>query len=317
MIVIDLIKRFSSIEFGPKYTDHELFDKLKECLEKVNQDGMMVLNDFSYFHNYINEGIRSQKTELRFYYVFLLIQLSILSLIFISGFLSGVLNLLVISILLLLQVPFFWAISANEKQTVFLSKIRSWSVSFYDDIDLTNFLSIESFRDFSIQAPFDEKTYAKLWLKEMSTSMDHDWEGINIELLPNEELLVPKIRVTLGGVRKSILSPSEYGFANEDNSIPNTLLITLLLFSRKKSIRFFGLDHERESINKRIDELNNHFELLFGKRKLPPITYNNQENHWTSKINIVDRSSTERNEIRQSLNVFLKIVNSYVGYNAI
>ena len=86
MIVIDLIKRFSSIEFGPKYTDHELFDKLKECLEKVNQDGMMVLNDFSYFHNYINEGIRSQKTQLRFYYVFLLIQLSILSLIFIICF---------------------------------------------------------------------------------------------------------------------------------------------------------------------------------------------------------------------------------------
>ena len=316
MLVIDLIKRFSSIEFGPKYSDHELFDKFKECLEKVNQDGMMVLNDFSHFHNYINGGVRSQKTELRFYYVFILIQLSILFLSFISSFLSGAFNLLVICILLLLQLLFFWVISANEKQTVFINKIRAWSVSFYNDIDLTNFLSIESFRDFSIQAPFDEKIYAKLWLKEMSTSMDYDWENINIELLPNEVSLVPKIRVTLGGVRKSILPPSEYGFASEDDSTPNTLLITLLLFSRKKSIRFFGLDNERTSINKRIDELNNHFELLFGKRKLPPIIYNSQENRWTTKINIVDRSSTERNDLRQSLNVFLKIINSYVGHNA-
>ena len=53
MVSIDLIKRFTSIEFGQQYSDHELFDKLKECLEKVNQDGMMVLNDFSFFHNYI------------------------------------------------------------------------------------------------------------------------------------------------------------------------------------------------------------------------------------------------------------------------
>ena len=45
----------------------------KEGVEKVNQDGMMVLNDFSFFHNYINDGVRSQKAELRSYYVFLLL----------------------------------------------------------------------------------------------------------------------------------------------------------------------------------------------------------------------------------------------------
>ena len=317
MVSIDLIKRFTSIEFGQKYSDQELFDKLKECLEKVNQDGMMVLNDFSFFHNYINDGVRSQKAELRSYYVFLLLQFSALFLFVISGTLFGVFNLSVIIFLLLLQSLFFWVISANEKQTIFLNKVRAWSMSFYNDIDLNNFLSIESFRDFSIMTPFDEKEYAKLWLKEMSTSMDHDWGNINLELLPNEKSLVPNIRVTLGGIRKSILPPSKYGFANEDDNVPNTLLITLLLFSRKNSIRFFGLDNEKDSIDKRIDELNNHFELLFGKRNSAPIIYNNEENYWKSKINIIDRSSIERNDIKQSLNVFVKIVNSYVGHNAI
>ena len=317
MVSIDLIKRFTSIEFGQKYSDQELFDKLKECLEKVNQDGMMVLNDFSFFHNYINEGVRSQKAELRSYYVFLLLQFSALFLFVISGALFGVFNLSVIIFLLLLQSLFFWVISANEKQTIFLNKVRAWSMSFYNDIDLNNFLSIESFRDFSIMTPFDEKEYAKIWLKEMSTSMDHDWGNINLELLPNEKSLVPNIRVTLGGIRKSILPPSKYGFSNEDDSVPNTLLITLLLFSRKNSIRFFGLDNEKDSIDKRIDELNNHFELLFGKRNSAPIIYDNEENYWKSKINIIDRSSIERNDIKQSLNVFVKIVNSYVGHNAI
>ena len=317
MVSIDLIKRFTSIEFGRQYSDHELFDKLKECLEKVNQDGMMVLNDFSFFHNYINDGVRSQKAELRSYYVFLLLQFSALFLFVISGTLFGVFNLSVIIFLLLLQSLFFWVISANEKQTIFLNKVRAWSMSFYNDIDLNNFLSIESFRDFSIMTPFDEKEYAKLWLKEMSTSMDHDWGNINLELLPNEKSLVPNIRVTLGGIRKSILPPSKYSFANEDDSVPNTLLITLLLFSRKSSIRFFGLDNEKDSIDKRIDELNNHFELLFGKRNSAPIIYDNEENYWKSKINIIDRSSIERNDIKQSLNVFVKIVNSYVGHNAI
>ena len=317
MVSIDLIKRFTSIEFGQQYSDHELFEKLKECLEKVNQDGMMVLNDFSFFHNYINDGVRSQKAELRSYYLLLLLQFSAVFLFVISGALFGVFNLSVIIFLLLLQSLSFWVISANEKQTIFLNKVRAWSMSFYNDIDLNNFLSIESFKDFSIMTPFDEKEYAKLWLKEMSTSMDHDWGNINLELLPNEKSLVPNIRVTLGGIRKPILLASKYGFANEDDSVPNTLLITLLLFSRKNSIRFFGLDNEKDSIDKRIDELNNHFELLFGKRNSPPIIYDNEENYWKSKINIIDRSSIERNDIKQSLNVFVKIVNSYVGHNAI
>tara|TARA_B100001778_G_scaffold304174_1_gene281956 strand:- start:109 stop:435 length:327 start_codon:yes stop_codon:yes gene_type:complete len=89
MVSIDLIKRFTSIEFGQQYSDQELFDKLKECLEKVNQDGMMVLNDFSFFHNYINDGVRSQKAELRSYYVFLLLQFSALFLFVISGLFLG------------------------------------------------------------------------------------------------------------------------------------------------------------------------------------------------------------------------------------
>ena len=43
----DIIKRLILIESGSKYNDKDLFIKLEECLEKINKEGMMVLNDFS------------------------------------------------------------------------------------------------------------------------------------------------------------------------------------------------------------------------------------------------------------------------------
>ena len=70
-------------------------------------------------------------------------------------------------------------------------------------------------------------------------------------------------------------------------------------------------------IDSRVDQLNRHLELLFGKRKTLPIFFDKNSQTWISKINIIDRSSTERNNINQCLGVFKKIVNSYVGHNAI
>ena len=43
MVSIGLIKRFTSLEFGQQYSDHELFDKLKECLEKGTEMSSKVI----------------------------------------------------------------------------------------------------------------------------------------------------------------------------------------------------------------------------------------------------------------------------------
>ena len=59
----DIIKRLILIESSSKYNDNDLFIKLEECLEKINKEGVMVLNDFSYFHRFINDGIKSLVTE--------------------------------------------------------------------------------------------------------------------------------------------------------------------------------------------------------------------------------------------------------------
>ena len=185
-----------------------------------------------------------------------------------------------------------------------------------DDLDLMNYLVLESGKFTTDSTPFNENRYAKLWLKEMSTSMDMPWESIVIELLPGETIYVPKIRVSLGGIRKSIQDAGAYGFTAGNNStVPNILLKILLLFSRKKKIKFFGRDDERNKIDVQVKKLVAHLELLFGKRDNPPIKFDEEHQEWKTMINIVDRSNTERKSIKQSLEIFNKIMNSYTGSN--
>ncbi len=314
----DIIKRLILIETGSRYNDKDLSIKLEECLDKINEEGMLVLNDFSYFHQFINDGVKSQNIDIRVHFAIIMFQILFILVTTLLGLTNGALNLVFIAILIAIQSVFVWAFSAFNRQILFLNKVRKWTNHLSSDIELINFLSVESLNDFSELLPFDEKQYAKLWLKEMSTSMNHDWEDISIEILPSEKTSIPQMRVILGGIRKSVQQASDYGFADKENQeIPNTLLITLFLFSRKKEIRFFGLENEKMDIDSRVDQLNRHLELLFGKRKTPPILFDKNSQTWISKINIIDRSSTERNNVRQCLGVFKKIVNSYVGHNAI
>ena len=163
---------------------------------------------------------------------------------------------------------------------------------------------------------FNEDQYAKLWLKEMSTSMDMPWNSILIEFLPGDTIFVPKVRVSLGGIRKTIQNASAYGFSSRgEGDSPNVYFKLLKLFSRKKKIQFFGLDEERDFIKHRVDELIQHLELLFGKREEPPIIFDDENQEWSLVINVVDRTSSARNNIKQSLDIFIKIVNSYTGNN--
>ena len=314
----DIIKRLILIESGSRYNDKDLSIKLEECLDKINEEGMLVLNDFSYFHQFINDGVKSQYIDVRVHFAIIMFQIFFILVTTLLGLTNGALNLVFIAILIAVQSVFVWAFSAFKRQLLFLNKVRKWTNHLSSDIELVNFLSVESLNDFSELVPFDEKQYAKLWLKEMSTSMNHDWEDISIEILPSEKTSIPHMRVILGGIRKSVQQARDYGFADKDNEeTPNTLLITLFLFSRKKEIRFFGLENEKMDIDSRVDQLNRHLELLFGKRKTLPIFFDKNSQTWISKINIIDRSSTERNNIKQCLGVFKKIVNSYVGHNAI
>ena len=201
---LSILKRFFEIEYGQKFDQSELYLKLQECLEKINEDGMSVLNDFSFFHGFVNDGIRSQKVNDRFYFGLIFLQILITLILVYAGVIFGIFNIILITVLILIEILLFWIISATKRQSIFLNKIRKWSMGFYSDIDLANFLSIESLQNFLTTEPFDEKKYAKLWLKEMSTSMDHDWQDIILELHPNEDQLIPNIRVTLGGVRKTM-----------------------------------------------------------------------------------------------------------------
>ena len=75
------------------------------------------------------------------------------------------------------------------------------------------------------------------------------------------------------------------------------------------------MDDERNIIDVQVKKLVAHLELLFGKRDNPPIKFDEENQEWKTMINIVDRSNTERKSIKQSLEIFNKIMNSYTGSN--
>ena len=316
MRYISIIQRFAPLQFGKTYKEKMLYDRFQDCLEKINQDGMMVLNDFTFFHNYIDHGVKSQITKQNVLYIFVHIQLLVFTLLLISGLKIGIISLVFITTLILGQYLLCWVLTNIDKQNIFVHKIFEWSKIITDDLDLMNYLVLDSGDLSSISVPFSEGKYANLWLKEMSTSMDMDWENIAIELLPGDSFLVPKVRVSLGGIKKSIQDAESYGFTDgSDSPIPNRLLKMLLLFSRKKSIRFFGDAEEKEKIDKAVKQLVTHLELLFGKRENPPIVFNEEDKEWETVVNVVDRSNTDRNNIKQSMDIFVKIMNSYTGNN--
>ena len=116
-----------------------------------------------------------------------------------------------------------------------------------NDINQVNDLIIESGTYMIDKTSFNEDKYAKLWLKEMSTSMDMPWESILIEFLPGDTIFVPKVRVSLGGIRKSIQNARAYGFSSGvEGDSPNFHFKLLRLLSRKKKIKFFGLEEEKK-----------------------------------------------------------------------
>ena len=75
------------------------------------------------------------------------------------------------------------------------------------------------------------------------------------------------------------------------------------------------MDEEKNKIDTQVKQLGKHLELLFGKRNDPPILFNEEAQEWKTVVNIVDRSNTDRNNIKQSLDIFIKIMNSYTGNN--
>ncbi len=316
MRYINIIQRFIPIQFGKTYNEEVLLNRFKDCLDKINQDGMMVLNDFTFFHNYIDDGVKSQRTKQNVFYIFVHIQMLIFILLLISGLKIGIINLFFIIVLILGQYLLCWVLTTIDKQNILVHKIFEWSKRITHDLDLVNYLVLDSGDLSLVSVPFNEGKYANLWLKEMSTSMDMEWENIAIELLPGENFFIPKIRVSLGGIKKSIQDAEAYGFTDgSDGTIPNRLLKMLMIFSRKKSIRFFGDDEEKDKINIAVKQLVTHLELLFGKRENHPIVFNEENKEWEMVINVVDRSNTDRNNIKQSIDIFVKIMNSYTGNN--
>ena len=126
MKYINIVQRFIPLQFGEVYKESDLLEGFKDCLEKINTDGMMVLNDFSLFQAYFNDGIRSQKSNYNFIYIFIHLQFAGFVLYFVSASTNTFGNLVII-FLLLGQYGLCWTLIHLDKQNRFIYQILEWS----------------------------------------------------------------------------------------------------------------------------------------------------------------------------------------------
>ena len=136
MKYINIIQRFIPLQFGKIYGDGDLFSSFQDSLEKINHDGMMVLNDISFFQDFINDGVRSQKSKHQIIYVLVHVQLALFLLYSISG-ISNVILLLFIILSIMGQYILCWTMIHVDKQNQFVHQILEWSTKLSDELDLS------------------------------------------------------------------------------------------------------------------------------------------------------------------------------------
>ena len=126
-IKFNIIQRFFELQFGKVLNEEILLSRFHDCLEKINKEGVSVLNDFTFFHKYLNDGVRSQKTNQNIIYGFIHFQIFALLVFLFSGLSIGVFNLLAIISLIICEYLLCWLIINIDKQNFFIHNIFDWS----------------------------------------------------------------------------------------------------------------------------------------------------------------------------------------------
>ena len=308
-----LHQRFVRLQFGKTYTDEELYVQFKHYLQEIEDEGASVLNQMEYLHSFIDSGVRSQRSNLNWIYIMIHVQAALWLLLFIRNNADLVYHIMAL-LVVFVQYGICWLAVFSDRQGKFMMVIQQWLNQLDQEIIVLNHVTPDIGRLEEIDEWFDEREFARLWLRELSPSMNMTWKKILIELLPSGNPMLPAIRVTLGGKRKAPQHAVVYGFADKNKrDQPNQLLKTLKMFASVNPMPFYGENDDREIFEKQIERLRSHLINLFGKRVHQPITAYIDGLGWRSRLRIKDRTDSTRELMQRSANTFGKILISYTG----
>ena len=306
-------QRFFQLQFGKHHNYEQLYSQFTNYLKDMEKGGASLLNQMDDVHNFIDSGVRSQRSHLRWSYIVIHVQVAVWFLLFISNEVNQLYYITAL-IAVLVQYGICWLAVFNDRQDKFVMLIQEWSNHLHQRMIILHQIIPEIGVDDGLDEQFDERKFAKLWLRELSPSMNIPWKNIQIELLPSGNLALPAICIIINGKRKEPQHSMIYGFAEKDKlNRPNQLLKTLKMFATVNPIPFYGENVDREIIEKQIDRLRSHLINLFGKRDQSPITEYIEGIGWRSRLRIKDRTDLRRESIKRSVNTFGKILISYVG----
>ena len=311
--MIGLGHRFFQLQFGKLLTNEQLYLKFTNYLDGIGKGGALLLNQMEEVHDFFDSGVRSQRSNLRLIYYIVHVQLAIWLLLMFNKDVDQFYNIMGF-LSVLIQYGVCWLAVFNERQDKFVILLQKWTNQLYQRMLVLDHIVPEIGRFDEIDGQLDEKKFARLWLRELSTSMNVPWHSIKIELLRSGDPLLPAVRIIVNGKQKNHQDPLLYGLTEKGKrQLPNQLFKTLRMFSVVNPVPFYGDLDEKKIMEKQVDRLRSHLIGLFGKRDQPPIDEYVEGVGWRSHLEIMDRTDLKRESLKRSMNTLGKILSSYAG----
>ena len=311
--MIGLGHRFFQLQFGKLLTNEQLYLQFTRYLDGIGKGGVLLLNQMEEVHEFFDSGVRSQQSNLRLIYYIVHAQFAVWFLLMFTKDVDQFYNIMGF-LSVLIQYVVCWLAVFNERQDKFMILLQKWTNQLYQRMLVLDHMVPEIGRFDEIGGQLDEKEFARLWLRELSTSMNVPWNSIRIELLRSGDPLLPAIRIIVNGDKKKPQDPMVYGLTEKGKrQLPNQVFKTLRMFSVVNPVTFYGDINERKIMEKQIDRLRSYLTDLFGKRDQPPIDDYVEGVGWRSHLQIMDRTDLKRESLKRSMNTLGKILSSYAG----
>ena len=78
-------QRFFQLQFGKHHNYEQLYSQFTNYLKDMEKGGASLLNQMDDVHNFIDSGVRSQRSHLRWSYIVIHVQVAVWFLLFISN----------------------------------------------------------------------------------------------------------------------------------------------------------------------------------------------------------------------------------------
>ena len=306
-----IFKKIFKCFFGKKYSESYLKKQYFYFLRIIKVDRLSILNDLSTLELFISDLVRSKKIKNQLLLKLYIVQLILIFLFFLNIEL-GIITIILFSIFFIITSIIFLYSTYLIKTNLVLETIKSWNAIFIQSFN--NHFFIQPFiKDAGHIQLKSEDFYAKLWLREMSSSLNLKWEEISFNYVENKNG-IPLIKIELGDSKNEAKHPGIFNLTDINNPQKENQINNMIKsFAYSNPILFISEQYDIPQIKNNIKVLNKYFNNLFGKKENNAIVFDDSLMAIKSRIIINDNSDSELEVTKDSLKFYNKIITNYLS----